>query len=42
MQQRTTDFSKATSNTNYPEDVKIYLEGTKHVPITSGLTKICK
>ena len=39
MQERTTDFSKATSNTNYPSDIKIYLEGTKHIPITEGLTK---
>ena len=39
MQERTTDFSKATSNTNYPEDVKIFLEGTKHVPVTDSLKK---
>ena len=39
MQERTTDFSKATSNTNYPSDIKVYLEGTKHIPITEGLTK---
>ena len=42
MQQRTTDFSKATASTNYPEDVKIYLEGTKHIPVTAGLTDYAK
>ncbi|MBP7769996.1 MAG: transglutaminase family protein [Aliarcobacter sp.] len=39
MQERTTDFSKGTSNTNYPEDIKIYLEGTTHTPVTKKLTK---
>lgn len=38
MQERTTDFSKATSNTNYPSEVLEFLEGTKHIPITKGLT----
>ncbi|MEN5386764.1 transglutaminase family protein [Aliarcobacter skirrowii] len=38
MQERTTNFEKATSKTNYPKDVKVYLEGTKHIPITKGLT----
>ncbi len=39
MQERTTNFEKATSKTNYPKDVKVYLEGTKHIPVTKGLTK---
>ncbi|RBQ27951.1 transglutaminase-like domain-containing protein [Aliarcobacter vitoriensis] len=38
MQERTTDFSKATSNTDYPTDVKEYLKGTKHIPVTPKLT----
>ncbi|MDX4069970.1 transglutaminase-like domain-containing protein [Aliarcobacter skirrowii] len=38
MQERTTNFEKATSKTNYPKDVKVYLEGTKHIPVTKGLT----
>ena len=42
MQERTTDFSKATSSMNYPEDVKVFLEGTAHVPVTAGLTKYAK
>jgi transglutaminase-like putative cysteine protease len=42
MQERTTDFSKATSSTNYPSDVKVYQEGTTHIPITAGLTKYAK
>ncbi|WP_368031231.1 transglutaminase-like domain-containing protein [Arcobacter sp. s6] len=42
MQERTTDFSKATSSMNYPSDVKVFLEGTKHVPITPSLTKLAK
>lgn len=39
MQERTTDFSKATSNTNYPSDVEVYLKGTEHIPVTPKLTK---
>ncbi|QDM01559.1 transglutaminase domain-containing protein [Aliarcobacter butzleri] len=39
MQERTTDFSKATSNINYPFDIKEYLKGTEHIPVTAGLTK---
>ena len=42
MQQRTTDFSKATSNTNYSDEVKVYLEGTTHVPVTASLEKYVK
>ncbi len=42
MQERTTDFSKATSSMNYPSDVKVFLEGTKHVPVTASLTKLAK
>ncbi len=42
MQERTTDFSKATSNTNYPSDVKIYLDGTTHIPVTSSLQTYAK
>lgn len=37
-QERTTDFSKATSNTNYPEEIKVYLNGTTHTPVTKFLT----
>ena len=42
MQERTTDFNKATSNTNYSEDIKVYLEGTAHTPVTEFLTKYAK
>ncbi|WP_198304815.1 transglutaminase-like domain-containing protein [Arcobacter vandammei] len=42
MQERTTDFSKATANTDYPSDVKVFLEGTKHIPVTPKLTKYAK
>lgn len=42
MQQRVTDFSKATPNTNYPKDVEIYLEGTTHIPITLNLQKMAQ
>ena len=42
MQERTTDFSKATSSMNYPSDVKVFLEGTTHIPVTAGLTKYAK
>ena len=42
MQERTTDFSTATSNTNYTSDIKVYLEGTTHVPVTSGLQDYAK
>jgi transglutaminase-like putative cysteine protease len=38
MQERTTDFSKATANTDYPTDVKEFLKGTKHIPVTPKLT----
>jgi len=37
--ERTTNFSKATASTNYPKDVQQYLKGTKHIPVTEGLTK---
>lgn len=40
MQERTTDFSKATASTNYPEDVKEYLSGSKHIPLNANLQKI--
>ena len=39
MQERTTDFSKATSNTNYPSEVIEFLKGTQHIPVTPKLTK---
>lgn len=42
MQERTTDFSKATSNTNYPEEIKTYLQGTSHIPVSNGLQKYVK
>ena len=42
MQERTTDFSKATSNTNYPEEIKVYLQETSHIPVTTGLQKYVK
>ncbi len=42
MQERITNFSKATTNTNYPEEIKEYLKGTTHVPVTSGLQKYVK
>lgn len=38
MQERTTDFSKATAKTDYPTDVKEYLKGTEHIPVTPKLT----
>ncbi|OCL86504.1 transglutaminase-like domain-containing protein [Arcobacter porcinus] len=38
MQERTTDFSKATSNIDYPNYVKEYLKATTHIPITKKLT----
>ena len=38
MQERVTDFKKASSSTNYPEDIKVYLEGTTHTPVTEFLT----
>jgi transglutaminase-like putative cysteine protease len=40
MQERTTDFSKATAETNYPKDVEVYLNGTAHTPVTENLQKI--
>ena len=39
MQERTTNFALATAKTNYPSDVKVYLEGTKHIPVTPKLIK---
>ena len=42
MQERITNFSKATTNTNYPEEIKEYLKGTTHVPVTSSLQKYVK
>lgn len=42
MQERTTNFSKATSSADYPSDVQVYLEGTAHIPVTAGLTKYAK
>ena len=42
MQERTTNFSKATSSTNYSEDIKVYLKGTTHIPITTNLQKIAQ
>ena len=42
MQEITTNFSKATSSMNYPEDVKVFLEGSTHIPITASLTKYAK
>ncbi len=38
-QTRTINFQKATPNTNYPDDVKVYLEATEHIPLTDGLAK---
>ena len=40
MQERVTDFSKATANANYPSDVKEYLKGTTHIPVNENLQKI--
>ena len=42
MQERTTDFSKATTNTNYPSEIKIYLDGTSHIPVTTNLQDYVK
>jgi transglutaminase-like putative cysteine protease len=42
MQERTTNFSKATSSINYPSEVKVFQEGTTHVPVTASLTKYTK
>ena len=39
MQERSTDFSKATSSTIYPSEVVEFLKGTEHIPVTSKLTK---
>ena len=42
MQERTTNFSKATTNTNYPEEIKEYLKGTSHIPVTASLQEYAK
>lgn len=42
MQQRVTNFSKATSKTDYPSDVAVYLKGTKHIPVNASLQKIAQ
>ncbi len=42
MQQRTTDFSKATASTDYPDEALIYLKGTEHIPVTSNLQAYAK
>ncbi|RXK00552.1 transglutaminase [Arcobacter sp. CECT 8986] len=38
MQERSVNFPKAKNSTIYPEDVKEFLKGTKHTPITKKLT----
>ncbi|RXJ94240.1 transglutaminase [Malaciobacter molluscorum] len=42
MQERSVNFSKAKNSTMYPEDVKEFLKGTKHTPITKKLTSFAK
>lgn len=39
MQERTANLSKATNSTNFPEDVKQFLKGTAHTPVTKTLTQ---
>lgn len=36
-QERTTDFSKATADTNYSKEVAVYLEGTAHTPVNNTI-----
>lgn len=36
-QNRTTDFSKAKNSMNYPKDIKVFLEGTTHIPVNKKI-----
>lgn len=41
-QERTTNFASAKNNKNYSDEVKQYLEGTKHIPVTPKLQDFAK
>ncbi|AXX87726.1 transglutaminase family protein [Malaciobacter marinus] len=38
MQERTSNLSKATNSTNFPENIKLFLKGTSHTPVNKTLT----
>lgn len=41
-QNRSTDFTKATSNINYPKNIQTFLKGTVHIPVNEKIQKFAQ